>query len=303
MITVLNVGNISNILYFTAYDALKEPLHVSPAQISFNDTKSLTDEYKTHSLKVSNTGEETVTYNINTLSSASIAPYGRNQSTTAYKLVSSSDDKFYTDQEVKVSVTPSQVTLQPGESIQVVVKVELPSAFNEQEQLMYGGYVRFQTSESKAMVHVPYFGVLGSLYNLPTLDVSTLHIRDRHQGRVYTQNDTYDFKLSDPNTAPVIGFRLATPTRRFHIELIDSQETHVGYILPTYDYAERELSSHMMEGLNPWLGKLVKDANSEPLIVQPGTYKIRWSALRMFGDLDKESDWVVQTSGPIVIVS
>lgn len=169
---------------------------------------------------------------------------------------------------------------------------------------MYGGFVKFKTSKSEAQVTVPYFGVLGSLYNLPTMDPATLNIKNR-EGHVYSLNETYHFALSDSGSAPSIGFRLATPSRRFTIELVDTEDKHVGYIVPTYNYAERELSSQIMEELNPWLGKLVADenVNSKPFTVKPGTYKIRWSALRMFGDLDDSKDWVVQTSGPIEIVS
>lgn len=289
-------------MFFIAYDAIKEPLHVSPGQISFNDTKSLSDEYKTHSLKVSNTGKEAVEYKVSTISTASISPYGQNNS--EYRLVSYTSDKFYSDVDVEVAVEPTSVTLQPGESKQVVVKVILPSDFNEKEQTMYGGYVQFEASNSEAQVTVPYFGVLGSLYDLPTLDPKTLDIKDQ-KGHAYSEKDIFHFKLSDSNTAPTIGFRLATPTRRFIIELIDMDDKHIGYIVPTYHYAERELSSNIMEELNPWLGKLTvnDDIESKPFTASPGTYKVKWSALRMFGDLNKPDDWVVQTSGPIVIVS
>lgn len=307
----LNSYNNANILdsplrqgsgIIQAYDAIKEPLHVSPGQISFNDTRSVTDEYKTHSLKVSNTGSEPVEYDISTISSASIAPYGQNNAD--FKLISYSSEKFYTNLDVEVNAEPVSVSLQPGESKQVVIRVKIPPKINENEQIMYGGFVKFKTSKSEAQVTIPYFGVLGSLYNLPTMDPATLNIKN-HEGHIYSQNETYHFALSDPSTAPSIGFRLATPSRRFTIELIDAEDKHAGYIVPTYNYAERELSSQIMDELNPWLGKLVANENvdSKPFTVTPGTYKVRWSALRMFGDIEDSKDWVVQTSGPIEIRS
>jgi hypothetical protein len=276
-------------------------LHVSPAQISFNDTESST-EYKKHSLKVTNTGDEAVQYQIETISSPSIAPYGQNSSN--FRLLEYSSDKFYIKYDVEVTTGTQEVSLQPGESKQIVITVKLPSDFNEKDQVMYGGYVRFSTFTSKAQVSVPYFGVLGSLYNLPTLDEAKLNIKNQ-EGHVYTQNETYHFDLSDKSTEPTIGFRLATPSRRFTIDLIGDKEEHVGYIVPTYNYAERNMDAQAMEELNPWNGNLVVDdnVNAKPFIVSPGKYKIRWSALRMFGDLDKSDDWVVQTSGPIDIVS
>ncbi|GAA5802947.1 hypothetical protein HPULCUR_008422 [Helicostylum pulchrum] len=284
-----------------AYNAIKEPLHVSPAKISFNDTRSATDVYKTHSLKVSNTGTEAVEYAIDTISSATIAPYGRDNDD--YTQISSTSDRFYVDYNVTVSVEPSTVKLQPGESTQVMVSVNLPSDYSEKEQLLYGGYVEFKHADGRdAQVHVPYFGVLGSLYDLPTMDPNTLNIKDS-QGRVYTEKDTFKFSLSDKESAPAIGFRLATPSRRFTIDLIDEQGKHVGYIVPTYNYAERDLDASNMEELNPWTGSLVKDdnVNSKPVKVDSGTYKVRWSALRMFGDVDAAKDWVVKSSGPIII--
>ncbi|KAI7895490.1 peptidase S8/S53 domain-containing protein [Mucor mucedo] len=288
-----------------AYDAIKEPLHVSPAKISFNDTKSLTDVYKTHSLKVSNTGTEAVQYEITSISSASISPYGHNNS--QYRLISSSHEKFYSrDVSVQVDIQPSRVQLNPGESQQVVVSVQLPKEFNAKEQVMYGGYVQFRREKGDgAQVHVPYFGVLGSLYELPTLDSGALNVKD-NKGHVYGQNETFHFSLSDEASAPSIGFRLSTPSRRFTIELVQEEgEKHVGYIVPTYNYAERDLSSQTMKELNPWLGALVVDENldSKPFTVSPGTYRIKWSALKMFGDLEKSQDWVVQTSGPIDIAA
>lgn len=185
----------------------------------------------------------------------------------------------------------------------MVVSVNLPKEFNQKEQIMYGGFVQFTRSADQPQVNVPYFGILGSLYDLPTMDSTALNIKDQ-KGRVYNKDETYHFSLSDKSSAPAIGFRLTTPSRRFTIELIQ-EDKHVGYIVPTYNYAERDLDSKMMEELNPWTGALVVDENvdSKPFTVSPGTYQVKWSALKMFGDLDKTEDWVVQTSGPIDIAA
>lgn len=216
-------------------------------------------------------------------------------------MISPESSQFYASDTVEVTVEPNTVKLQPGESVQVVVSVHLPSEYNEKEQLLYGGYVQFN-SESNTKVHVPYFGVLGSLYDLPTMDPKKLNIKN-HEGRVYGEDETFEFSLSDKASAPTIGFRLATPSRRFIIDLVDTDGNHVGYIVPTYNYAERALDGTSLDALNPWTGSLVVDeqVNAKPFTVNPGTYKIRWSALRMFGDIDKSEDWVVKTSGPIVI--
>ncbi|RCI06339.1 hypothetical protein CU098_010713 [Rhizopus stolonifer] len=284
-----------------AYDALKEPLHVSPAHISFNDTSL--DIYKSHTLQITNTGSESVAYSITSQIAASVSPYGHNN--TKFELVSYDSDKFYTNTTTAtVKLSASTISLQPGESKQITVSVQLPTDFNENEQVMYGGFVQFNptSGNANASVHVPYFGVLGSLYRLPTLDTSKLNIKDQ-QGHVYSNKETYHFILSDNTTAPLIDFRLTTPSRQLMIDVIDKQEAHVGYIVASYDYAERSLNAFSIPELNPWKGQLFKDdqINAVPLMIQPGTYQIRWSALRMFGDIKKKDDWMIQTSGPIEI--
>jgi hypothetical protein len=244
-----------------------------------------------------------VEYRISTQSSASIAPYGERN--TDFRLVSYASDSFYSSVKVNVKVDQTALTLQAGESRQIIVTVQIPQDYKDKDQIMYGGYVQLEPiqGEGSAHISVPYFGVLGSLYNLPTLDTSKLNIKDQN-GRVYSADETYHFQLSDDNTAPSIGFHLTTPSRRFTIELIDATtENRIGYVVPTFNYAERALSALDVDELNPWKGTLVAadHTNSKPFIVEPGTYKVRWSALRMFGDIDKKQDWVVQTSCAIEI--
>jgi hypothetical protein len=169
---------------------------------------------------------------------------------------------------------------------------------------MYGGFLRFIPEKGRE-VKVPYFGVLGALYDLPTLDVEKLHIKDSN-GKSYKQDDTYHFKLSDKNvTAPTISFGFVTPTRIFNIDLINMQGKRVGYIMPSYKYVEVDLVPQDMSEVNPWNGLLVSEedhlSNETSFMVSPGTYQIRWSALRLFGDANKGNDWIVHKSGPIEI--
>ncbi|CEP14947.1 hypothetical protein [Parasitella parasitica] len=286
-----------------AYNAIKEPLHISPSYFSFNDTRAGL-EYRSHSLKITNTGSKTVKYRVSCTASASISPYGSNN--TDFRLVGYDSDKFYTDSvNVKVTVDQDSVELQPDESKQIIASVHIPVKYNANDQIMYGGFIQFEPiGTDAAQAHVPYFGVLGSLYDLPTFKTSELNIKNQ-QGRIYDHNDTFVFKLSDPSTGPNIGFHLMTPSRRFVIDLIDSNDNRIGYIVPTYNYAERSLNAMSTKELNPWTGKLIADDNidSVPFIVSPGLYRIRWSALRMFGDIDKNEDWVVQTSCKLEIVA
>ncbi|KAI8993437.1 peptidase S8/S53 domain-containing protein [Pilobolus umbonatus] len=286
------------------YDAIKEPLHVSPSHISFNDTHSLTD-YKTHTLQLINTGSESIIYDISTLSTLGISPYGSNP--TDYKLISPSNSDFYTKGTMNVKVVSSEKTVElaPSESKRIFISVELPDDFDESEQLMYGGYVQLKPRQKGVDVHVPYFGVLGSLYSLPTLSLDNLHIFDQN-GTIYDKDDTFHYTLSDASTAPSINFQLVTPTSRLVIELVeDGSSEHIGYIIPIYKYVERELDSSSIDELNPWLGTIsVSDTlNSSSETVRPGQYRIKWSSLRMFGDPEIQKDWVSQLSCPIIITA
>ncbi|KAI9473763.1 MAG: peptidase S8/S53 domain-containing protein [Benjaminiella poitrasii] len=287
-----------------AYDAIKEPLHISPSFFSFNDTTSTT-EYKSHTLTVTNMGADTVEYKIDSVPSISVLPYGKNNSD--FRLVAYNSNQFH-DTSIKINATVdhSEITLRPGESKQVVVSIAIPEHYNDNEQIMYGGFVCFKpTSANTAskQASIPYFGVLGSLYNLPALQASSLNLKDQH-GHAYSSNDTYHYSLSDEQTAPTISFRLITPTRQLVIDMVDLAGNRIGYVAPSYNYAERTLNALSINELNPWKGQLTKgdQINSTPFTIQPGTYKIRWSALRMFGDSAKEEDWVVQTSCLIDIV-
>ncbi|CAO3636865.1 unnamed protein product [Cunninghamella blakesleeana] len=56
------------------YDAITKSTHVTPSSISFNDTASTT-EYKSHTLTITNNGNDLITYKISNKPSYSIDPY------------------------------------------------------------------------------------------------------------------------------------------------------------------------------------------------------------------------------------
>ncbi|KAG1054313.1 hypothetical protein G6F43_003674 [Rhizopus delemar] len=277
------------------YDTITQCIHVSPSQISFNDTSS--HKNRKQSFTVTNNGNVTVQYRLTQLSSTGVAPY--NLKVSGYTPIQPAANM---KANANLLMSKKDFTLAPGESAEIKVTV-VPPNVDSDEHIYYGGYIILNPLQAGKEVRIPYIGVKGKQKDLPIFDNGYPYVSDGN--RSYGIEDTYIYDRTRARNTPYTVYRLLTPTRYLKAELI---HVNTGKLLGFYKTGLDYLSRHFLDEANyystiRWTGTYVPTSYKETLgIPAPaGVYQFRLSALKLFGDPDDASDWEVYTSGPIVL--
>ncbi|KAI8066214.1 peptidase S8/S53 domain-containing protein [Gilbertella persicaria] len=296
------------------YDAITQPVYVSPAQISFNDTSSTGISYKTHNLTIVHTGTDTVTYQLFNNVSVAISPYNRTNS--GYQLLTfPTNVQVYAD----IQVSTNLVSLESGQNQTVTITVIPPNNIDIQDHIMYSGFIQFeplnQVNSSTVRfktLHVPYFGVVGNQRDLPmfdpTFDIVTFDVENKH---VYQDNETIQYTLSEAQD-DFIGFdyRFVTPVGVHKAEVLRYPSLELMGLVSfnAYQYAQRHTTTLYWNGhystqldFNRLYYEARGNMTMETVPVTSGTFVIRLSALKIFGNQNQPSDWDTWTSKPIMI--
>ncbi|CAO3595190.1 unnamed protein product [Absidia cylindrospora] len=191
--------------------------------------------------------------------------------------------------------------------------------------LVYGGFLQLRQismdgdkSSLAPALHVPYYGVLGKQRDLPIFDTvqGYPYIGYEYGTRMYP-----DKSHTSPSIIPTFNFgkderlhlfiRLGSPTALLKCELIKSSNNQVmGYVsrfqnawVPRND---NSLGNHHYT--IHWDGQVALDFRSslstshaelrgslstpiKTYPADPGVYRLRLSALKIFGSTDKNEDW------------
>ncbi|CAO3613677.1 unnamed protein product [Cunninghamella blakesleeana] len=284
------------------YDIIKQKVHITPGQISFNDTSST--KYKTHTLTLTNKGKQTVSYQIYNNASLAVNPYDRKKSGYTY-----TEPITYTKDTAKLRLSKKTIKVAPGKSVKVKVSV-IPPKTDPKDHIMYGGYVQFKSSNPKNALDltVPYFGVVGKQADLPIFDSDEgfPFLSDDAKGsNKYEEKDTFVLSRSKKNYAYLLT-RFISATRILERELVDVKTGKVlGSALRPLEYVPRNtLSPDNLYNPYVWTGTYYPTAKTlQPVAAPQGTYQIRFRALKMFGNPKKKSDYITWTSPKIKITA
>jgi hypothetical protein len=297
-------------MQYLVYDTIIQAVHISPGYISFNDTSS--SNYKTHTLFITNYGDDFVSYQVVNDASLSVVPYNLQIEGYAY-----AEPINYTTSAAKLRLSRTIIRLGPKKTAQVTVTV-IPPKVDPKQHIMYGGFIRFKSSNPKASqdLSVPYIGVVGRQKDLPMFDIDTPFIMNAsHASIAYDQDDTFVLHRNDNASTINLVFRLLTGTRLLRYELVEVTTGEViGQVLPemTYQYRNTLDSTVQLYSLpldGTYAPPMEQEAsspdseNSDPSIPIPhGRYKIRVKALHLFGDPNKQGDFEIWESGIIKVV-
>ncbi|KAI8972688.1 peptidase S8/S53 domain-containing protein [Pilobolus umbonatus] len=284
-----------------AYDALTQVNHISPAQISFNDT--VNTDYHTQELTLSNNGDSDVTYRLFNNVTITILPYGDNIDKLYVRNTTNSAEI-----SAEIQFSHDEVTVAPGESETVSVTVIPPTDFDDTHAI-YGGFIQFDPldqsgSHKHKPMHVPYFGALGNQRDVPILDTSSSTLLLYVNRTLYDSASTVHFTSG---TTIDYNINIINPTNEIIVEVVDAQTNEpIGYL----DTNKRNLSQLTFDSsftgvYTPLLAKtddLRSIGDVEYRVpLYPGTYYIRLKALKFFGDRSREEDWETRVSVPIII--
>ncbi|KAK4517872.1 uncharacterized protein ATC70_001220 [Mucor velutinosus] len=293
------------------YDAIIQPVHISPPEIGFNDTSS--PNYITHNLTITNGATYPVSYSISSKITTGIKTY--NQTGSTYN--SLNQPSVNQDATSAIQFPKIEIHLNPGESQIVTVTVAPPST-DPQNHIMYGGFIQFSplnnTSTLRAL-HVPYIGVAGNQRDLPVFAENIQSYYSNETAIIQTADQvTYKFNSSrsyfKTDYFVLVKFGLINPTKLVKAELVRHLDKHVlGHVmLPATNVPATPKDNDMYIG---WNGYYFNDtaASLEPdkvdgryaIPTTNGNYLIQLSALKLLGDPQNEADWESWKSGIINI--
>ncbi|KAI9313683.1 peptidase S8/S53 domain-containing protein [Dichotomocladium elegans] len=284
-------------------DAIQKVVRVSPASISFNDTANL---IRTHTLHISNNGHEPVTFNMEHKPSPAMLPFDG----SSYKAAepSGTESTYAT-----LSFSISTIRLAPGQTTAVNVTINLPQNVQPHYQ-MYGGFISLLRNGFE-YASVPYFGVYGSMSDLPIFDTGFPYLASsKNYSVMYEANDRFIFNATAHKEYPVIVSRLVTATAHVLIDVLDTSGIVVGAVFGSpFNYWDRNtLDPNFYVHPVIWNGQVVDpaklhvsaagDPDEPPKMVKAGTYRIRLRALKLLANPDLPQSWEEWVSLPIHVV-
>ncbi|CAO3633503.1 unnamed protein product [Cunninghamella blakesleeana] len=290
--------NVQNAVLGTTY--------VSPYKISLNDTQHFKNSTQ---LMIENKSNHTKIYRLSHVPAIGVQSYDLEISSTPL------EKPIYENVSAIVKFESDLITLGPLETKNITVYFEEPSSSHSDFHVIYSGFIRLNDKNKDSVdIHVPYYGVLGNQYDLPIFDTKKGYpfIGDLH-GRPYlTQQDTKIFDFNSNSTEALhILIRLVNPTSMLKCELLKNNAT-IGYVPRFHNTWVSRNENHDVSYAYSidWHGPLTKDYqletagnnNTETFFVTSGTYNIRLSALKIFGDPQIKNDWEVWTSNEFEVL-
>ncbi|KAI8377473.1 peptidase S8/S53 domain-containing protein [Radiomyces spectabilis] len=275
------------------FTALTNFIHISPSQLSFNDTSRL--DTKTHTLQITNHGTTSVGAHLHHEPSLSIDTF---DSSVGNFVPAEPAERGHARIDLEFSTTVLE--LEPGETAEIQVTAELPPPPHHYE--MYGGYIVLKTESNDTVGSVPYFGILGRMKDLPLFDQGYPFIASSDK-LSKVSSEIYEFDISQDAILPSLVVRMLMATPEVHITVLDADNKLVGELEGSpFTWERSRLDDKYFEWVVQWNGKVKSSNNatgistSEAQMIDHGYYRLHIEALRLMGDRTENSDWEKWTS-------
>jgi len=145
-----------------AYHMIHAGIAVTEANLAFNDTAN---HVRNAAFYVQNTGTTTLTYTLTHSPSANYYAFTPDKSYIAASFPPPSDTKY-----AAVSITPSTLTIKPGEKKRVTVSATPDASLDANLVPFYSGFINI-TSGSET-IHIPYGGAATTMHDIGILQDS-----------------------------------------------------------------------------------------------------------------------------------
>ncbi|KAI9488328.1 peptidase S8/S53 domain-containing protein [Zychaea mexicana] len=281
------------------YDTIRERVHITPGDISFNDTANM---QKTHTLTITNEGATPVFYKAINKISVSIIPY---DSSSGYQFT---EPPVFGTESAEIKFSQTNIQIAPGASVKITVSVVPPNT-DPAKHIMYGGYIQLKSigndNYGSKDITVPYVGIVGNQHELPIYGNGTPQLTADTNPEKFTpinQNTVFVYdRKSGPK--PTFMITLVSPTREISTPLYTENNVMIGYA--TFNEASvtnlaRSISTRPVHAIT-WDGTYTPTLLGirVPITfnVLPGKYRIGLNALKWFG-VDEWDNW---TSGIIEV--
>ncbi|KAJ3148311.1 hypothetical protein HDU86_007493 [Geranomyces michiganensis] len=275
---------------------------VTPSQLSLNDTKRIKSSYK---INIKNGGKKTVTYTLTDIASGLVTGMEKGNDVPTPNVK-------YSEGSAKVSLDKKTVKVAAGKSVDITVKITPPK--DNKLFPFYGGFIVATPSDGSAPVHVPYMGMVGDFSKTkviaeqdPSGAVTGVYNAD---GEPIEEGATLNAK-----DGIIANLVLGQSTRIAFIDVISAGETLPGYtpslgVLVTGNSGNafnknlaRNVDSSAQGFVQggyqyPWNGATTLSPSDNGILnlLPAGKYKLRFTALKHFGDASNPKDFDVYTS-------
>ena len=277
-----------------AYDAAHATTLLEPSSFSFNDTAHFT---KQETFKLSNTGDEEVTYEISHNPALTFYSLGEN-SPYVEPFINEAVDVYAT-----LEFSKSTVTLAAGSSESIDLTPTPPEGLNPERLGVWTGYVVINGTDGTSL-SLPYQGLTGSLHDHKVLNEEDTWIAVNGDEDVTPVAANTTFLIPPPGQAtrddelPVFAIFLALGSRKVVAHLQPMTTCPPKNTFQVSEYKSIGSPAGFPALWNPrglgtylWDGQLA-DGN----YAAPGKYRLVVWALRIFGDENNEDDWDLSIS-------
>jgi hypothetical protein len=279
-----------------AYDAAQATSKLSVSSLELKDSDQFTAG---QTFAIENQGDEEVTYSIEELKAPTV--YYFTPGTREPALFPNPN----VDDGATLTFDSDKLVVPAGGSADVNVHV-VPPSLNETLLPSFSGYIKLNGSNGDTLL-LPYIGVLGSLYQTPTMLPGDAYLASTaDMGTPLDANTTIEMPHPSLNQTgfhgptPAIRLKTGTPQLRADVVALSAVE------LPTTEFFGYPSLGSVPTFPRLWasrggfqgalLGRL-----ADGTILPEGAYKIVVSALRVSGDEKEKADWDIMELVPFEI--
>ncbi|CAF0768404.1 unnamed protein product [Adineta ricciae] len=299
--------------------AIKATTMLSPSDLSLNDTVRTASSY---TVTVYNIGTTTASYKLTHGGAALATPKDADSDQLLAVPIYSAD-------YANVTIDPSAFQLQPGQSRQITLRFMPPTTVNASLLPFYSGFIYVTNQNSGDVVHLPYAGAIGDYSNARIIVQTALN---NVRTGIVSQSGGYISTIEQETLNATIGIRilsvLAWSTRLYFAEIISVNDTSLptqnqslGILAygtngaPFYQTNVQRNAAIQTQSVTDgdiciWYGYYYAcpaastgscSASTTSNLPQ-GQYRVRFSALKNFGNPSNPNDYDFYRSPPFFLV-
>ncbi|KAJ1918763.1 hypothetical protein H4219_002382 [Mycoemilia scoparia] len=279
--------------FINAYSAVTTPIVTKISTMNLNYTTSTKEFGKT--LTIYNIGSSPAVVTVNHLPSESVTSFNSEGTFVNTPIADSTSSAKVKFSGLSKSNT---ITIPAGKSYDLTVKFTPPSKFAFKSKFwFYSGYITLTTKaitgKDSVTQTVSYFGLLGNYMDYPFFYDS----KDYAPALYYNNRDPVveDSKYDiNPSTSFLVTYQNIRPTKLLKIQIINKKTySFYGWVLGGY---YQNVGVHVVKDSPSYSSvknsTVYKDNKAlKPKQIEPGKYKVKISALKVFGNPDKLEDF------------
>ncbi|CAF3467306.1 unnamed protein product [Fusarium graminearum] len=264
-----------------AYDAAYSTVLMDVSSLSFNDTDNF---IKVRNFTIHNTGKKEIDLSVSHIPTKSVYTLDKDS------IYASTFPNDVADAHAELKFSEAKLSVGAGEKVTIEVVPSAPEGLDAKRLALWSGYIAI--NGTGVSLSLPYQGMTGSLHDSVVLgsdDTWIARSNDKDKLTPVPANTTFILPVkgqnaTDAQPAPALAWKLALGSAKLEAELIPVGGNSTKSLGAPAGFPVQW--NPMGNGNIVWNGKLA-DGGYAPA----GKYKVKYQALRIFGDEKVKSDW------------